>query len=123
MPTINQLIKKKRLKKKQLNKTPALEKCPQKKGVCLKILTRTPKKPNSALRKIALLRLSNNKRVYGYIPGEGHNLLEHANVLVRGGRTQDLPGLKYKLIRGVYDFKGIKDRKQARSKYGTKRFV
>lgn len=102
---------------------PALDKCPQKKGVCLKIITRTPKKPNSALRKLALIRLSNKKRIYGYIPGEGHNLQEHSVVLVRGGRTKDLPGIKYKLIRGVYDFKGLKDRKQARSKYGTKRFT
>lgn len=123
MPTINQLIKYKRTKKKRTQKVPALDKCPQKKGVCLKIITRTPKKPNSALRKLALIRLSNKKRIYGYIPGEGHNLQEHSVVLVRGGRTKDLPGIKYKLIRGVYDFKGLKDRKQARSKYGTKRFT
>lgn len=122
MPTINQLIKYKRKKKQRTQKVPALDKCPQKKGVCLKIITRTPKKPNSALRKLALIRLSNKKRIYGYIPGEGHTLQEHSVVLVRGGRTKDLPGIKYKLVRGVYDFKGLKDRKQARSKYGTKRF-
>ena len=123
MPTINQLIKHKRDKKKRTQKVPALDKCPQKKGVCLKIITRTPKKPNSALRKLALIRLSNKKRIYGYIPGEGHTLQEHSVVLIRGGRTKDLPGIKYKLVRGVYDFKGLKDRKQARSKYGTKRFT
>ena len=123
MPTINQLIKYKRDKKKRTQKVPALDKCPQKKGVCLKIITRTPKKPNSALRKLALIRLSNKKRIYGYIPGEGHTLQEHSVVLIRGGRTKDLPGIKYKLVRGVYDFKGLKDRKQARSKYGTKRFT
>ena len=122
MPTINQLIKYKRKKKQRTQKVPALDKCPQKKGVCLKIITRTPKKPNSALRKLALIRLSNKKRIYGYIPGEGHTLQEHSVVLVRGGRTKDLPSIKYKLVRGVYDFKGLKDRKQARSKYGTKRF-
>lgn len=122
MSTINQLIKYKRKKKQRTQKVPALDKCPQKKGVCLKIITRTPKKPNSALRKLALIRLSNKKRIYGYIPGEGHTLQEHSVVLVRGGRTKDLPGIKYKLVRGVYDFKGLKDRKQARSKYGTKRF-
>ena len=120
MPTINQLIRKGRDKKKRAQKVPALEKCPQKKGVCLRILTRTPKKPNSALRKLALIRLSNKKRIYGYIPGEGHNLQEHSIVLVRGGRTKDLPGIKYKLIRGVYDFEGLQDRRQSRSKYGTK---
>lgn len=122
MPTINQLIKKERIKKKRAKKVPALDRCPQKKGVCLKIITRTPKKPNSALRKLALIRLSNKKRIYGYIPGEGHNLQEHSVVLVRGGRTKDLPGIKYKLVRGVYDFEGLKNRKQGRSKYGTKRF-
>ena len=120
MPTINQLIRKNRDKKKRAQKVPALEKCPQKRGVCLRILTRTPKKPNSALRKLALIRLSNKKRIYGYIPGEGHNLQEHSIVLVRGGRTKDLPGIKYKLIRGVYDFEGLQDRRQSRSKYGTK---
>jgi small subunit ribosomal protein S12 len=123
MPTINQLIKNKRIKKKRALKRPALDRCPQKKGVCLKIVVRSPRKPNSALRKLALIRLSNKKRIYGYIPGEGHNLQEHSVVLVRGGRTKDLPGIKYKLVRGVYDFEGLRARKQARSKYGTKRFV
>ena len=101
---------------------PALEGCPQKKGVCLKVFTRTPKKPNSAIRKLALLRLSNRKRIYGYIPGEGkHSLQEHSVVLIRGGRVKDLPGIKYKIIRGIYDFEGVKGRKNGRSKYGTKR--
>ena len=123
MPTINQLIKNKRIKKKRALKRPALDRCPQKKGVCLKIIVRSPRKPNSALRKLALIRLSNKKRIYAYISGEGHNLQEHSVVLVRGGRTNDLPGIKYKIIRGVYDFEGLRTRKQARSKYGTKRFV
>lgn len=122
MPTINQLIKNRRVKKKRAKKVPALEQCPQKKGVCIKILTRTPKKPNSANRKLALIRLSNNKRIYGYIAGEGHNLQEHSVVLIRGGRTKDLPGMKYKIIRGVLDFEGLTSRRQARSKYGTKSF-
>jgi small subunit ribosomal protein S12 len=122
MPTINQLIKNKRNKKKRGQKVPALEKCPQKKGVCVRLVTRNPKKPNSANRKLALIKLSNGKRVYGYIPGEGHTLQEHSMVLVRGGRVKDLPGIKYKLIRGVLDFEGLLKRKQARSKYGTKAF-
>ena len=122
MPTINQLIKNKRIKKKRALKRPALDRCPQKKGVCLKIVVRSPRKPNSALRKLALIRLSNKKRIYGYIPGEGHNLQEHSVVLVRGGRVKDVPGLKYKIIRGVYDFEGLTKRKQARSKYGAKKF-
>jgi small subunit ribosomal protein S12 len=121
MPTISQLVKNGRLKKKRSQRVPALQKCPQKKAVCLRVLTRTPKKPNSALRKLALLKLSNKKRIYGYIPGEGHLLQEHSVVLVRGGRVKDLPGIKYKLIRGVYDFEGLEKRRQARSKYGTKR--
>lgn len=122
MPTIQQLIRKHRTKKQRSKKVPALNRCPQKKGVCIKLVTRTPKKPNSAIRKLALLRLSNNKRIYGYIPGEGKNSLqEHSVVLIRGGRVKDLPGIKYKLIRGVYDFEGVKDRKNGRSKYGTKR--
>lgn len=121
MPTINQLVCKNRLKKKRSKKVPALGQCPQKKGVCLRILTRTPKKPNSALRKLALIRLSNKKRIYGYIPGEGHLLQEHSIVLIRGGRVKDLPGIKYKIVRGVYDFAGLENRKQARSKYGTKK--
>ena len=123
MSTINQIsnIKRRPLKKRSL-RVPALSHCPQKKGVCIKLVTRTPKKPNSAIRKLALLRLSNRRRVYGYIPGEGkHSLQEHSVVLIRGGRVKDLPGIKYKLIRGVYDFEGLKGRKKARSKYGTKR--
>lgn len=119
MPTLNQLIKKHRKKKKRALKVPALQKCPQKKGVCLKIFIRTPKKPNSAKRKLAKIRLTNNKIVSGYIPGETNNLQEHSIVLIRGGRVKDVPGLKYKLIRGVYDFEGLKTRKQARSKYGA----
>jgi small subunit ribosomal protein S12 len=122
MPTYQQLIRKPRISKKRSQKVPALEQCPQKKGVCIKLVTRTPKKPNSAIRKLALLRLSNKKRIYGYIPGEGkHSLQEHSVVLVRGGRVKDLPGIKYKLVRGVYDFEGVKGRKNGRSKYGTKR--
>ena len=122
MPTYQQLIRKPRIAKKRSQKVPALEQCPQKKGVCIKLVTRTPKKPNSAIRKLALLRLSNRKRIYGYIPGEGkHSLQEHSVVLVRGGRVKDLPGIKYKLVRGVYDFEGVKGRKNGRSKYGTNR--
>ena len=122
MTTFSQLIKKPRLKKQRSLRRPALQKCPQKKGVCIKLVTRTPKKPNSAIRKLALLRLSNRKRIYGYIPGEGkHSLQEHSVVLVQGGRRKDLPGVKYQLTRGVYDFEGLKDRKKARSKYGTKK--
>lgn len=122
MPTYQQLIRHPRIAKKRSQKVPALERCPQKKGVCIKLVTRTPKKPNSAIRKLALLRLSNRKRIYGYIPGEGkHSLQEHSVVLVRGGRVKDLPGIKYKLVRGVYDFEGVKGRKNGRSKYGTKR--
>ena len=121
MPTINQLIKKPRTKKKQKTKVLALQKCPQKKGVCVKILTKTPKKPNSAIRKLAKVRLSNGKVIFAYIMGEGHQLQEHSVVLIRGGRVPDVPGLKYKLIRGVYDFSGLKIRKQSRSKYGNKR--
>ena len=121
MVTINQLVNLGRSKKKRSIKRPALQHNPQKKGVCLRVLTRTPKKPNSALRKLALIRLCNKKRIYGYIPGEGHNLQEHSVVLIRGGRVKDLPGIKYKIIRGVFDFEGLKSRKQARSKYGTKK--
>jgi small subunit ribosomal protein S12 len=120
MPTINQLCKKKRKPKKKLNRTPALEKCPQKKGICTKLILRTPKKPNSALRKLAQLRLTNNKKVFAYIPGEGHNLQTYSTVIIRGGRVKDLPGVKYHLVRGVLDFSGLKDRKTSRSKYGTK---
>jgi small subunit ribosomal protein S12 len=120
MPTYNQLCKYKRKKKISLNKTPALDKCPQKKGICTKLVVRTPKKPNSALRKLAKLKLSNQKRVYAYIPGEGHNLQEYSTVLIRGGRVKDLPGVKYHLVRGKLDFLGLKNRKTSRSKYGTK---
>lgn len=121
MPTINQLCKKKRLLKKRRQKTPALNTCPQKKGVCTKIFIRTPKKPNSALRKLARLRLTNGKKISAYIPGEGHNLQEYSTVLIRGGRVKDLPGIKYHLVRGKLDFSGLKGRKTSRSKYGTKR--
>jgi len=120
MPTINQLCQKPRINKRKRNKTPALNTCPQKKGVCMKIFLRTPKKPNSALRKLARVRLTNNKRIMAYIPGEGHNLQEYSTVLVRGGRVKDLPGIKYHLIRGKLDFSGLKGRKTSRSKYGTK---
>jgi small subunit ribosomal protein S12 len=121
MPTINQLYKFARKKKKKKSKTPALNFCPQKKGVCLKVFTRTPKKPNSAVRKLVRLRLSNNVKVMAYIPGEGHNLQEYSTVIIRGGRVKDLPGIKYHLIRGKFDFSGLKFRKTARSKYGTKK--
>lgn len=122
MATCNQLCKKKRVNKRKLNKTPALEKCPQKKGICIKIVLRTPKKPNSALRKITKVRLlSNKKKIYAYIPGEGHNLQPYSTVLMRGGRVQDLPGIKYHLIRGKFDFAGLYGRITSRSKYGVKR--
>jgi len=121
MPTVNQLCKKIRKPKKRLEKSPALEKSPQKKGVCLKVFTKTPKKPNSALRKVARVRLSNKKKVTAYIPGEGHTLQEYSTVLMRGGRVKDLPGVKYHLVRGKFDFLGLKNRRQARSKYGTKK--
>ena len=121
MPTINQLCRIKRNPKKKLNKTPALDKCPQKKGICLKVFIRTPKKPNSALRKLVKLRLLSNKKVVtAYIPGEGHNLQDYSAVLIRGGRVKDLPGVKYHLVRGKFDLLGLKDRKTSRSKYGTK---
>jgi small subunit ribosomal protein S12 len=121
MPTLNQLVKKKAIKKKiKLNTTPALKKNPQLKGICIKIFNRTPKKPNSALRKVAKIKLSNKLKVEAYIPGEGHSLIQYSSVLMRGGRVPDLPGVKYHLIRGKFDFKGLKDRKNARSKYGTK---
>lgn len=121
MPTINQLCRKKRSIKKRRNKVPALETSPQKKGVCTKVFLRTPKKPNSALRKLATLKLTNGKRIAAYIPGEGHNLQEYSTVLIRGGRVKDLPGIKYHLVRGKYDFSGLKTRKTSRSKYGTKK--
>lgn len=121
MTTLNQLCKFGRKKKNKINKTPALKKSPQKKGVCLKVFTRTPKKPNSAIRKLVKLRLSNSFKITAYIPGEGHNLQEYSTVLIRGGRVKDLPGVKYHLIRGKYDLLGIKSRKTSRSKYGTKK--
>lgn len=121
MSTINQLCKKNSRKKKiKKNKTPALFSNPQQKGVCVKVFTRTPKKPNSAIRKVVKLKLSNGRKVESYIPGEGHNLQEFSVVLMRGGRVQDLPGVKYHLIRGKYDFQGVKNRKTSRSRYGTK---
>jgi small subunit ribosomal protein S12 len=121
MPTINQLVRKGRKKVLEKKKTPSLDGCPQKRGVCLQVRTMTPKKPNSALRKIARVRLSNKKEVTVYIPGEGHNLQEHSIVLVRGGRVRDLPGVRYHIIRGALDTMGVDDRKRGRSKYGTKK--
>jgi len=121
MPTINQLVRKGRKKILKRSKSPVLEGCPQKRGVCLQVKTMTPKKPNSALRKVARVRLSNGKEVTVYIPGEGHNLQEHSIVLVRGGRVRDLPGVRYHIIRGVLDASGVEDRRRSRSKYGTKR--
>ena len=121
MPTINQLIKRSRIKPKLRSKVPALEKSPQKRGVCVKVYTTTPKKPNSALRKVARVRLSNGHEVTSYIPGEGHNLQEHSVVLIRGGRVKDLPGVRYHTVRGTLDTTGVEDRKQRRSKYGSKR--
>ncbi|GJQ50808.1 30S ribosomal subunit protein S12 [Candidatus Kuenenia stuttgartiensis] len=120
MPTINQLIRKGRKKTKNKSKSPDLEKCSQKKGVCLQVMTRTPKKPNSALRKAARVRLSNGREISAYIPGEGHNLQEHSIVLVRGGRVRDLPGVKYHIVRGTLDCAGVNGRKRSRSKYGAK---
>lgn len=121
MPTINQLIRKGRKKIRRRSKRPDLDACPQKRGVCLQVTTRTPKKPNSALRKIARVRLSNGKEVTAYIPGEGHTLHEHSIVLVRGGRVRDLPGVRYHIIRGPLDTVGVTDRRRSRSKYGAKR--
>ena len=121
MSTIQQLITKNRKKKQRKTKAPALKGNPQKKGVCLKVYTRTPKKPNSAIRKIAKVRLTNKINVIAYIPGEGHNLQEHSVVLVRGGRVKDLPGVRYHLIRGKYDFQGLVNRRKKRSKFGTKK--
>jgi len=121
MSTINQLCKKSSRKKKKFrSKTPSLKACPQKKGICTKIFIKTPKKPNSAQRKVVKIKLSTRKKTEAYIPGEGHNLQEYSVVLMRGGRVPDLPGVKYHLIRGKYDFQGVKNRKTARSKYGTK---
>ena len=121
MPTINQLVRKRRKRKRTFSKAPVLEKCPQKRGVCLQVRTMTPKKPNSALRKITRVRLSNGKEVTVYIPGEGHSLQEHSIVLVRGGRVRDLPGVRYQVIRGTRDSTGVANRKQARSRYGAKK--
>ncbi len=121
MPTINQLVRKPRVKQANRSKSPVLESSPFKRGVCLQVKTITPKKPNSALRKVARVRLSNKKEITAYIPGEGHNLQEHSIVLVRGGRVRDLPGVRYHIIRGVLDTLGVATRKQARSRYGTKK--
>ena len=120
MPTINQLVRKGRKKSVSKSKAPVLESCPQRKGVCLQVKTTTPKKPNSALRKVARVRLTNGKEVTVYIGGEGHNLQEHSIVMVRGGRVRDLPGVRYHVVRGVYDCAGVSARRQARSKYGAK---
>jgi len=121
MPTINQLVRKPRRPKRKFSKAPALDRCPQKQGVCLIVRTMTPKKPNSALRKIARVRLSNGKEVTVYIPGEGHNLQEHSIVLVRGGRIRDLPVVRYQVVRGTRDAAGVADRRQSRSRYGAKK--
>ena len=121
MPTVNQLVSKPRKPPFTRNKVPALESCPQKRGVCVRVYTTTPKKPNSALRKVARVRLTNGFEVTSYIPGEGHNLQEHSVVMIRGGRVKDLPGVRYHVIRGVLDTEGVRDRRQRRSKYGVKR--
>ena len=121
MPTINQLVRKGRTKVKYKSKSPALENSPFRRGVCIQVMTRTPKKPNSAMRKVAKVRLTNGYEIIAYIPDEGHNLQEHSIVLVRGGRVKDLPGVRYKIIRGALDTSGVRDRKQARSRYGAKR--
>lgn len=121
MPTINQLVRQPRVAKTKRSKSPALQKCPQRRGVCLQVKTKTPKKPNSALRKVAWVRLSTGQEVIAYIGGEGHNLQEHSIVLVRGGRVKDLPGVRYHIVRGTLDCAAVKDRKQGRSKYGAKR--
>ncbi|MCL2155566.1 MAG: 30S ribosomal protein S12 [Leptospirales bacterium] len=121
MPTINQLIKNGREQKSKKSKSPALKQCSQKRGVCTRVMTFTPKKPNSALRKVARVRLTNGIEVTAYIPGIGHNLQEHSAVLIRGGRVKDLPGVRYHIVRGTLDSLGVSDRKKSRSKYGTKR--
>lgn len=121
MPTIQQLIRRGRKSAKKKTKSPALKNCPQKRGVCLRVYTTTPKKPNSALRKVARLRLTNGMEVTAYIPGVGHNLQEHSIVMIRGGRVKDLPGVRYHVIRGTLDASGVADRRRSRSKYGTKR--
>ncbi len=121
MPTLNQLVRKGRKRIKKKTASPALENCPQKRGVCVRVYTTTPKKPNSALRKVARVRLTNGIEVTSYIPGIGHNLQEHSVVLIRGGRVKDLPGVRYHIVRGVLDTVGVQERKQSRSKYGAKR--
>lgn len=121
MPTINQLVRRSRKKQKTRTASPALERCPQKRGVCLRVYSTTPKKPNSALRKVARVRLTNGFEVTSYIPGEGHNLQEHSVVLIRGGRVKDLPGVRYHIVRGKLDTQGVSGRQQSRSKYGAKR--
>ena len=121
MPTISQLVRDGRKRAKKKSKSPALQKCPQKRGVCVRVYTTTPKKPNSALRKVARIRLTNGIEVTGYIPGEGHTLQEHSVILVRGGRVKDLPGVRYHIVRGTLDSTGVDNRRQSRSKYGAKR--
>ena len=121
MPTISQLVRKGRYRAETKTKSPALQRCPQRRGVCVRVFTQTPKKPNSALRKVARVRLTNQIEVTSYIPGEGHNLQEHSVVMIRGGRVKDLPGVRYHIIRGTLDTQGVKDRRQRRSKYGAKR--
>ncbi len=121
MPTINQLVRSGRVKQARRTKSPALQSCPQKRGVCTRVYSTTPKKPNSALRKVARVRLTNGVEVTSYIPGEGHNLQEHSVVMIRGGRVKDLPGVRYHIIRGKLDTQGVQGRQQSRSKYGTKR--
>ena len=121
MPTVNQLVRKGRAARKDKSKSPALERCPQKRGVCTRVFTTTPKKPNSAMRKVARVRLTNNIEVTGYIPGVGHNLQEHSIVLIRGGRVKDLPGVRYHVVRGTLDCEGVQERAKGRSKYGSKK--
>jgi small subunit ribosomal protein S12 len=121
VPTINQLVRKRRKKPVRKSNTPALDACPQRRGVCTRVYTSTPKKPNSALRKVARVRLSNGQEVTTYIPGEGHNLQEHSVVLLRGGRVKDLPGVRYHVVRGTLDTVGVEERRQSRSKYGARR--
>ena len=121
MPTIQQLVRKGRESKFRKEKTPALKGCPQRRGVCTRVYTTTPKKPNSAMRKVEMVRLTNGNEVNAYIPGEGHNLQEHSIVLVRGGRVKDLPGVRYKVVRGTLDTASVRDRKQSRSRYGAKK--
>ena len=121
MPTITQLLRKPRVPKRKKSKSPALMNCPQRRGVCIQVRTMTPKKPNSALRKVARVRLTTGREVTAYIPGEGHNLQEHSIVLVRGGRVKDLPGVRYHIVRGTLDAQGVANRKKSRSKYGTKK--